>query len=35
VEAGTPDEVTQHPKSPHTLRLLDDIPDINREWIKE
>jgi ABC-type proline/glycine betaine transport system ATPase subunit len=35
VEAGTPDEVTQNPKSPHTLRLLDDIPDINREWIRE
>jgi len=35
VEAGEPAEVTQNPKSPHTIRLLEDIPDINREWIKK
>jgi peptide/nickel transport system ATP-binding protein len=35
VEAGDPIEVTQNPKSPHTIRLLEDIPDINREWIKK
>ena len=35
VEAGKPEEVTQNPKSPHTVRLLEDIPDINREWIKK
>jgi peptide/nickel transport system ATP-binding protein len=34
VEAGKPEDVTQNPKSPHTIRLLEDIPDINREWIK-
>jgi len=35
VEAGRPEDVTQNPKSPHTIRLLEDIPDINREWIKK
>jgi len=35
VEAGRPEDVTQHPKSQHTVRLLEDIPDINREWIKK
>ncbi|MCL2206638.1 MAG: ABC transporter ATP-binding protein [Fibromonadales bacterium] len=35
VEAGRPEDVTQNPKSPHTVRLLEDIPDINREWIKK
>jgi peptide/nickel transport system ATP-binding protein len=34
VEQGTPDEVTLTPKSKHTLELLDDIPDIHRQWIK-
>lgn len=33
VEQGTPDEVTLSPKSEHTLQLLDDIPDIHKEWI--
>lgn len=33
VEQGTPDEVTQHPKNEHTKVLLDDIPDIHKEWI--
>ncbi|MDR1829826.1 MAG: ABC transporter ATP-binding protein [Candidatus Fibromonas sp.] len=35
VEAGKPEDVTQNPQSPHTVRLLEDIPDINREWIKK
>ncbi|MDR0305443.1 MAG: dipeptide/oligopeptide/nickel ABC transporter ATP-binding protein [Chitinispirillales bacterium] len=34
IEQGTPDEVTQSPKSEHTIQLLEDIPEINREWIK-
>jgi len=34
VESGTPDEVTQHPKSPHTVQLLEDIPEIHKEWLK-
>ncbi len=34
VEEGTPDEVTKTPKNEHTLKLLDDIPDIHKEWIK-
>lgn len=34
VEEGTPDEVALHPKSEHTNKLLDDIPDIHKEWIK-
>ena len=33
VEQGTPDEVTLTPKNKHTLELLDDIPDIHKEWI--
>jgi peptide/nickel transport system ATP-binding protein len=35
VEQGTPDEVALTPKNEHTLRLLDDIPDIHKEWIKK
>jgi peptide/nickel transport system ATP-binding protein len=34
VERGHPDEVTQAPKSAITRQLLDDIPTVNREWIK-
>jgi peptide/nickel transport system ATP-binding protein len=34
VEQGTPDEVTMTPKNEHTLQLLDDIPDVHREWIR-
>jgi peptide/nickel transport system ATP-binding protein len=34
VERGTPDEVTQRPTSAVTKQLLDDIPDVHREWIK-
>jgi peptide/nickel transport system ATP-binding protein len=33
VEQGPPDEVTSSPKSEHTVQLLDDIPEIHREWI--
>ncbi len=33
IESGTPDEVTGAPKSDHTIKLLDDIPDVNKEWI--
>ncbi|HEY4107331.1 MAG TPA: dipeptide/oligopeptide/nickel ABC transporter ATP-binding protein [Polyangiaceae bacterium] len=34
VEQGPPDEVTGSPKSEVTKQLLDDIPDVHREWIK-
>jgi peptide/nickel transport system ATP-binding protein len=34
LEQGTPDEVTMHPKCEHTVHLLEDIPDIHKEWIK-
>lgn len=34
VEAGSPDDVALSPKNQHTVQLLDDIPDINKEWIK-
>jgi peptide/nickel transport system ATP-binding protein len=33
VEQGTPDEVTLTPKNEHTRVLLDDIPDIHKQWI--
>jgi peptide/nickel transport system ATP-binding protein len=34
VEQGPPDQVTQTPSSEVTRQLLDDIPHVNREWIK-
>jgi peptide/nickel transport system ATP-binding protein len=34
VEHGSPDDVTLRPKSQVTVNLLDDIPDIHKEWIK-
>jgi peptide/nickel transport system ATP-binding protein len=34
VEQGPPDQVTQSPTSDVTRQLLDDIPQLNREWIK-
>jgi peptide/nickel transport system ATP-binding protein len=34
VEQGTPDDVAFKPKSEHTLQLLDDIPALNKEWLK-
>lgn len=33
VEQGTPDEVALHPKTAVTQHLLDDIPDIHKDWI--
>jgi peptide/nickel transport system ATP-binding protein len=33
VEQGPPDDVTQRPKSDYTKQLLDDIPDIHKQWI--
>jgi peptide/nickel transport system ATP-binding protein len=35
VEQGTPDDVTQRPTNDVTKQLLDDIPDVHREWIKK
>ena len=32
-ESGSPDDVTQRPQSPVTRQLLDDIPDVHRNWI--
>ncbi|KMQ52160.1 Oligopeptide ABC transporter, ATP-binding protein [Chitinispirillum alkaliphilum] len=34
VEQGSPDDVTLRPKNRHTIQLLDDIPDVNKQWIK-
>lgn len=34
VEAGSPDDVALNPQSEHTVQLLEDIPDIHKEWIK-
>lgn len=34
VEQGSPDDVTLRPQNPVTLQLLDDIPDIHKQWIK-
>ena len=34
VEQGSPDDVTQRPTSDITKQLLEDIPDVHREWIK-
>jgi peptide/nickel transport system ATP-binding protein len=34
VEQGSPDDVTQRPTNDATKKLLDDIPDVHREWIK-
>jgi len=35
VEQGNPDEVALSPKNEHTIKLLDDIPDIHKDWIKK
>jgi peptide/nickel transport system ATP-binding protein len=32
-EEGPPERVVSSPKSEHTVQLLNDIPDIHREWI--
>jgi len=34
VEQGPPDRVTGSPESAVTKQLLDDIPDVHREWIR-
>jgi peptide/nickel transport system ATP-binding protein len=34
VEQGTPDDVTQRPQNPATRQLLDDIPDVHKQWIE-
>jgi peptide/nickel transport system ATP-binding protein len=34
VEQGAPDDVTLRPQSEHTVQLLEDIPEIHKEWIK-
>ncbi len=34
IEQGDPDKVTFHPQHPKTIQLLEDIPQLNREWIK-
>ena len=33
VEQGPPDDVALRPQNEHTVKLLDDIPDIHKEWI--
>jgi peptide/nickel transport system ATP-binding protein len=34
VEQGEPDEVTLSPKDPRTMKLLEDIPNVHKEWIR-
>jgi peptide/nickel transport system ATP-binding protein len=34
VEQGPPDRVTGSPTSDVTKQLLEDIPDVHREWIR-
>lgn len=34
VDAGKPDDVILRPTSPVTVQLLEDIPEIHKEWIK-
>jgi peptide/nickel transport system ATP-binding protein len=34
VEHGPPDQVTQHPESPITKQLLEDIPSVHHDWIQ-
>jgi peptide/nickel transport system ATP-binding protein len=34
VEQGPPEQVTGSPQSNITKQLLEDIPDVHREWIK-
>jgi peptide/nickel transport system ATP-binding protein len=33
VEDGNPDDVALSPKNVHTQKLLDDIPDIHKQWL--
>lgn len=34
VEQGPPDDVTQRPQNPATRQLLEDIPDVHKNWIE-
>jgi peptide/nickel transport system ATP-binding protein len=34
VERGAPAAVTGAPQSPVTRQLLDDIPDVHRDWLE-
>ena len=34
VEQGAPDDVTQRPQNAATKQLLDDIPDVHKNWIE-
>lgn len=34
VDQGKPDDVITKPTSPITVQLLEDIPEIHKEWIK-
>jgi peptide/nickel transport system ATP-binding protein len=34
VEQGSPDDVTQRPQSAATKQLLEDIPDVHKNWIE-
>lgn len=34
VESGTPDDVALKPKNPVTIQLIDDIPELHKDWIK-
>lgn len=34
VESGVPDEVALKPKNPVTIQLIDDIPELHKDWIK-
>jgi len=33
-EFGPPNTVTQSPQSDITKQLLDDIPDVHRDWLR-
>jgi peptide/nickel transport system ATP-binding protein len=34
VEQGSPDDVTQRPRNTATKQLLEDIPDVHKNWIE-
>jgi peptide/nickel transport system ATP-binding protein len=34
IEQGPPEAVTMNPTNPHTIQLLDDIPDIHKQWLE-
>lgn len=33
VEQGPPERVTKQPQAPATRQLIEDIPDVNRDWL--